>query len=59
MPARAVEHPDDAAGRMAHADLVEKALPTLGVDVWQAQRVQLAADPIYRAVGIGCTRGSA
>ena len=44
MPPRAVEYPDDAAGRMAHADLVEKELPALGVDVRQDQRVQLAAD---------------
>ncbi len=53
MPARAVNHHDDALIGVACRDLIEEQLHALGVDVRQHQAIELASADIHRTVGVG------
>jgi len=53
MPARTVNHHDDAILWMACSDFVQEQLHALGVDVRQYQAVEFASADIHRTVGVG------
>ena len=53
MPARAVNHHDDALAWMPCRYLVDEQLHAMGVDVRQYQTVKLSSADIHCAIGVG------